>query len=219
MDDDTKKTAIISFKEILLTPKAVISLIIVSIVGAVLYASIFKPELIKQYGCTQEKKPEFVESKFEPALKTLIEDNSDQSAVSAAIFAENPAGARKLLMHFNPQNGALKQYQSTEYSLYRADSNILAVGQAKAGGVQCKEITPESSYGDYLKEQEGVKVICAHRIPNDKTQYVGFILVYFKEFPADWVKAESLPVGNERTILKTKFNEPFDRAAGEVVKF
>lgn len=155
MDDDTKKTAIISFKEILLTPKAVVSLIIVGIVGAVLYVGIFKPDLIKQY--TQEKEPEFVESKFELALKTLVESNSDQSAVSAAIFAENPSGMRKLLMHFNPQNGVLKQYKDTEFSLFRSDSNMLAVGKAKAGGVQCKELTPESSYGDYLKDQEGVK--------------------------------------------------------------
>ena len=216
MEEDTKKTAIVSFKEILFTPRAVISLIIVGIVGAALYVFIFKPEQIKQYNCPQEKKPEFVESKFEPALKNLVVTSE---AVSAAIFAESPAGTRKLLMHYNGQNGVLKQFQSTEYSLFRADSNMLAVGQAKAGGVQCKELTPESSYGDYLKDQEGVKVICAHRLPNDKTQYVGFILVYFKEFPTDWAKAEPLPVGNERTILKTKFAEPFSRAAGEVVRF
>ena len=184
--------------------------------GFIFYKITNNPESVKSLYCEREKKPEFVESKFEPALKNLVVTSE---AVSAAIFAESPAGTRKLLMHFNGKNGVLKQYQQTEYSLFRADSNMLAVGKAKAGGVQCKELTPESSYGDYLKDQEGVKVICAHRLPNDKTQYIGFILVYFKEFPADWAKIESLPKGNERDVLETKFSEPFDRAAGEVVKY
>ena len=38
--------------------------------GFAIYIFIFKPDLIKQY--TQEKKPVFIESKFEPALKSLV---------------------------------------------------------------------------------------------------------------------------------------------------
>lgn len=84
----------------------IVFMAVIGFCGFVAYKIADNPDKAKTLYCTQEKKPEFVESKFEPALKTLIEANSDQSAVSAAIFAESPAGTRKLLMHFNAQNGA-----------------------------------------------------------------------------------------------------------------